>query len=238
MELKQLWTVVVRRWWLILIPAVIAVILTLPSIKTLISPPVTYTVTIRFTASQVPNSDTAKTFQDKSYIPWLASEYAVNNLATWMRTESFAREMGILAKAQLVGQSKTVDSTYENTLRGAISNADSARSIMTLYLRWPDPEEIKVVAQASIEVLRTKNAAYFAQFGDQSAQITPLDGIVVVPEAVQVTTRFAPLIRILIGLAAGIALAFLAEYLDQTIRNRDDLKTLGLSIIGEIPPHR
>src|SRR5262245_24774163 len=126
MELKQLWAVIRRRWWLVLLPAVVALIVALPSLRTVISPPVTYTVTIRFTASQTPNADNAHTFQDQSYIPWLASEYAVNNLATWMNTsESFAHE--IADKLQTAG--KTIEI---GAIRGAM-RADSARSIMTLY---------------------------------------------------------------------------------------------------------
>src|SRR5437764_5844310 len=90
MELKQLWAVIVRRWWLVLLPAAVALILAIPSLLTALRPPVSYTVMLRFTASQTP-SDKAQSFQDQAYIPWLASEYAVNNLAAWMKTESFAR---------------------------------------------------------------------------------------------------------------------------------------------------
>src|SRR5690349_181957 len=88
MELKQLWSVVRRRWWLVLLPAVVALILALPSLRTVISPSAPYTVLIQFTASQVPSSN-GQSFQDQSYTPWLASEYAVNNLATWMKSDSF-----------------------------------------------------------------------------------------------------------------------------------------------------
>src|SRR6476469_3089657 len=89
MEIKQLWAVIVRRWWLILLPVLVALVIALPSFSQMISPPSGFTTTIRFTASQVPGSS-ATNFQDQSYIPWLASEYAVNNLASWMKTESFA----------------------------------------------------------------------------------------------------------------------------------------------------
>ena len=41
--------------------------------------------------------------------------------------------------------------------------------------------------------------------------------------------------RLLIALAAGIALAFLAEYLDNRVRSRDDVEKLGLMVVGEIP---
>jgi len=45
-------------------------------------------------------------------------------------------------------------------------------------------------------------------------------------------------LRLLIALAAGIGLAFLAHYLDDRIRSREDLDGLGLPVIGEIPRRR
>jgi capsular polysaccharide biosynthesis protein len=232
MELKQLWAVIVRWWWLIILPTLIALALTLPSLRNMISPPPGYAVNIRFTASQPPAADSAHTFEDQSYIPWLASEYAVVNLAAWMRTDTFADEIANVLKAQGTDLAPA-------TVRGAIANADAARSIMTLYLAWPNPDEIKLIAGAAIKVLREQNQVYFPQFGAQKAVITPLDDVIVVPTAPPITSRFSPLVRILIGLAAGLALAFLAEYLDPTIRNRRDVEALfDLPVLSEIPPHR
>jgi len=229
MELKQLWAVIRRRWWLILIPAVVALILSLGGLRTMITPPLTYTTTIRFTASQIPTDETAKTFQDQSYIPWLASEYAVSNLARWMGTESFAREIS----DRLNQQGKTID---VGAIRGAIV-PDSVRSIMSLTLTWPNPDEIKLIAQAAIDVLRERNGAYFSQFGAKPADVKALDAIVVTPAPTPVGTRLGPLARVGIGLVVGLALAFLAEYLDPTLRNRAEIETLGWPVIAEIPRH-
>src|SRR5258706_10374351 len=93
MELKQLWMVIERRWWLILLPVLVALVFSISALKGMISPPVSYLVTIRFTASQKPAGPSVDNFQDKSYTVWLASEYVVNNLASWMHTDSFATEI-------------------------------------------------------------------------------------------------------------------------------------------------
>lgn len=228
MELKQLWDVIQRRWWLIVIPVAVALIVTLPSLKAVISPPVTYSVTINFTASQTPPSDKAQTFQDQSYIPWLASEYAVTNLASWMHTESFAHAVADELQKQA---NKTFDI---NALRGAFQ-PDSARSIMRLAITWPDPDDIKLIAQAAIDVLSQQNQTYFPELAAQKATVVPLDAITVAPVSAPITTRLSPLFRILVGLAVGLALAFLAEYLDPTIRDRRDAEAVGLAIVGEIP---
>jgi capsular polysaccharide biosynthesis protein len=230
MELKQLWAVMERRWWLVLLPAIVALILTLPSLRAAISPPVNYTVTIRFTASQVPPSDATHSFQDQSYIPWLASEYAINNLATWMRTESFVHEIA----DRLQAQGKTVDLS---AVCSPIAS-DSARSIMTLYLTCSNPDDTGLIAQAAIDVLRERSQAYFPQLAAQKTEIIPLDAIIVAPAPVPITTRLSPLFRVLTGLAAGLALAFLVEYLDPTIRDRREIEALDLPVIAEIPRWR
>ncbi len=224
MELKQLWAIVRRRWWLVLLPALVALILALPSLPSVISPPTAYTTVIQFTASQVPGSGS---FEEQSYITWLGSEYAVNNLATWMRSESFAREVA----TQLQSQGKTIDAT---AIQNAIGS-DSARSIMRLYLTWPDPEETRQIAQAAVDVLRTRSQDYFPQLTAARAVIIPLDAITVTPQPTPLTTRLAPLFRVLIGLVAGLALAFLAEYLDPTLHQRREIEALGLPVIAEIP---
>lgn len=230
MELKQLWAVIVRRWWLILLPALVTLVLALPSLRQLVSSSSGYSVAIRFTAGQVPNADAAKTFEDQSYITWLGSEYAVNNLASWMKTQSFARE--------IADKLNTQDKTYDvGALQGAIQS-DSARSIMTLYINtWPNADELKHIADAAIDVLQNKNQVYFPQLGLQRAQVTPLDTVNVTPVATALATRLQPLFRIIIGLVAGLALAFLVEYLDPTIRSRQEVEALKLPIIAEIPRH-
>lgn len=238
MELRELWAVMARRWWLIALPALVAALLTLPALPNVISPPVNFTAAVRFTVSQIPGEAGAtepapgrSTFEDESYIPWLASEYAVINLAGWMRTESFAREV----TAALAEQDLEVDPA---AVQGAI-NADAVRSIMTLYLSWPDAAQLERIAQAAIYVLQERHQVYWPQLAAARGVVTALDTPKAAPAASSLADRLAPLFRILIGLAAGIGLAFLAEYLDSGIRNREEAETsLGLPVLAEIPPHR
>ena len=232
MELKRLWSVVRRRLWLILLPAIVAFLVSLPSLPAAIAPSVGYKVTVRFTASQVVSPKaTPGTYQDQAYIPWLASEYAATNLAAWMRTESFARE----TNSVLTSKGKTFD---VDAIRGAISS-DSARSIMMLEVTWPDDKEASQIAEAATSVLQNLNQTYFPQFGTDGAAVKVLDiPPIVTPVPPALATRMGPLFRVLIGLLAGIGLAFLVEYLDPTLRSRQEVESLGLPVIAEIPRHR
>ena len=42
-------------------------------------------------------------------------------------------------------------------------------------------------------------------------------------------------LRVLLAIGAGFGLALLVEYLDPTVRNRDELARMGLPVMGEIP---
>jgi capsular polysaccharide biosynthesis protein len=229
MELRLFLQVLRRWWWLVVTPGAIALLLTLPALPMIVSPPRAYQAVIRFTASQPPTE--AQTFEDQSYIPWLASEYAVNYLAGWARTESFATEIA----RQLAVSGQPIDAS---AIQAAI-NADAVRSIMTLYVSTPDPDLTQLIAAAAQRTLIEQNARYVPQFAAQPAQITALDSITVDPVSAPITNRLSPLLRVLIGLAVGFGLAFLADYLDPTIRGRREAEMLlGAPIIAEIPPHK
>ena len=219
------WRVVVRRWWLIALPAVVAFLVTLPSLKSTVSPPVTYSAAIRFTASSKPSG--SGTFQDQSYTPWLASEYVVTGLAAWVKTDSFASEVS----AELAIQGKTLTAAQ---VQGAI-NSDSARSVMTVYLSGPDSDELKAVGQACVTVLANKTGDYWPQTDGQKLYVIPLDSINVVPAVPPLTTRLSPLAKIGIGLVFGLILAFLAEYLDRSLHTRAEVEALGLPVVAQIP---
>jgi len=233
MELIAIWNLVRRRWWLILLPAVVALILTLPSIKNIVAPPVSYTVALRLTAAAPPDTaieGVTTPYEDTSYVPLLASEYVVVNLPAWITSDSFAREVSML----LAEENVTI---AVDDLEGAFA-ADSFRSILTLYVAWDDEAEIRSMADAAVQVLQTKNQRYFPQFAATPVEVRALDDVEVVESASAIMSRLEPLIRLAVGLAAGVALAVLAEYLDRGVHTADDVEALGLAVWGEIPSEK
>ncbi len=233
MELIAIWNLVRRRWWLILLPAVVALILTLPSIKNIVAPPVSYTVALRLTAAAPPDTaieGVTTPYEDTSYVPLLASEYVVVNLPAWITSDSFAREVSML----LAEENVTI---AVDDLEGAFA-ADSFRSILTLYVAWDDEAEIRSMADAAVQVLQTKNQRYFPQFAATPVEVRALDDVEVAESAPPIMSRLEPLIRLAVGLAAGVALAVLAEYLDRGVHTADDVEALGLAVWGEIPSEK
>jgi len=233
MELITIWTLLKRRWWLILIPAAVALILTLPNVKNIVSPPITYAVQMRLTAAAPPdaeNEGVTTPYEDSVYVPLLASEYVVVNMPHWITSDSFAREVSLVLRDQNVN----IPAEDLNTA----FHADNFRSILTLYVNWDNAEEIQAITEAAVTVLQTRNQSYFPQFAAESVQVTPLDDVIVNEIAPPITARLDPLLRIALGLAVGVGLAILAEYLDTSIHTSADVEALGLPVVAEIPKER
>ena len=230
MDLKMLRQFIKRRWWIMILPALIALVVTLPLLVSVVSPPVSYMVQMRLTAAAPPGtaSDGVSTpYEDAVYVPLLASEYVVVNMPGWITSDSFASEVSHFLDADGLD-------IPAGDLAGAF-NADGYRSIMSLYVGWDDATEIQSIAEAAVAVLQTRNQAYFPQFAAEPVQVVALDEIEVNEVAPPIMSRLEPLIRIALGFAAGVMLAILAELLDRSIRTRDEVESLGLVVIAEIP---
>ncbi|MBN1565452.1 MAG: hypothetical protein JXA10_16515 [Anaerolineae bacterium] len=232
MELIALWHVFKRRWWLMALPAVVALLVTLPALQNVVSPDISYLVQMRLTAAAPPDAEiegVTTPYEDTVYVPLLASEYVVVNMPHWITSDSFADEVRTVLDERSIA--------IPDDLNGAFI-ADGFRSILTLYVVWDDPNEVQQIADAAITVLQTRNQTYFPQFAAAPVEVVPLDEIEVSELAPAITTRLAPLIRIFVGLAAGVGLAILAEYLDHSVRSRAEVEALGLRVLAEIPPER
>ncbi len=228
MELRALWKIVKRRWWLIALPAVVALayaaygVLKAPSGGG-------YGTSIRFTAATPPGSE-AISYEDGEYYPWLSSEYVINALTDWVRTGTFAQEVS----ATLDERGITIPA---GAIQGAVA-ADNERSVMVLYLNWGNPDELAALADAAAVVLQERSTDYFPQFGENGVEVVPLDVPAIGPVPPPLSVRLEPLVRFGLGLAAGVALAFLVEYLDPTLHERAEVEALGIPVLAEIPPER
>lgn len=223
MELRLIIRILRRYWWLILIPTGVAAALVAPGLFNQSGAGGGYSVVLRYSAAQRPEVQPPRDgdYQDI----WLASELTVNALTAWVQTESFRQEI-----ANVLGD--------DAVNLGALSiAADNQRSVGQIFLNYPNADQLAAIAQAAITALETRNQAYFPQVGSAPAAVTILDTPLVVPVPPPLTNRFAPLIRVGLGLLAGLGLAFLAHYFDPTLRSREEVEMLGLKVIGTLPRH-
>lgn len=231
MDFLNLWAVVRRRWWLLVLPMALVFLLTLPSLPSHLRPQTQYNLAMRFTAATPADFITREqggiSYEDSAYIPWLASEYIVVNLPQWITSDSFAEAM----RAHLSHDG--LNFSLEQ-LRGALA-ADSARSILVVYITWPDAAELERIASAAITTLQTQNQNYFPQFAASPAEIVPLDGLRIQPIAPPLMTRLSPLLRLGIAFLAGFFLLGAAHYFDDSLWSAADLEPFELPIIALIP---
>jgi|FLYN01.1.fsa_nt_gi hypothetical protein len=224
MELILFFRVLLRRWWLVLIPALITTAFVLPDLLRSGLPAIGgYTAMFRYSAGQPPRDGV--TYEDSSYFPWLAAELTVDALTAWVQSSSYAEEIA----RETAEQGIEIDPTQ---LRVA---ADNIQAVGQVFLTWPDAAQLEAIAQAATEVLQMRAQAYFPQLAAEQVQVTILDTPRISPLPVSILDRLAPFVRIGLGLLAGIGLAFLVDYLDPTLRRRDEVEALGLRVIGAIP---
>ena len=219
MELRTLLKILKRYWYLILIPPVLVGGLTLVTYH---SPAPSYTTTLRFSVGYAPEQQTMSLY-DRKYPAWLTSEYIAGGLSDWAKTGDFAQAVATEAGNNLSA----------GEVAGSIVS-DHLRSIVVLYLNGGDADQLTAIGTAATKVLQQRNSVVFPQNGE-GAIVTALDGVVVAPAPPSLRARLDIPVRLALGLALGVALAFVAWYFDPRVRDRSDVEALGLNILGEIP---
>lgn len=223
MELMLVLRVLLRRWYMVLIPVIIAAAISLPALLNNEQPAAGgFSTVIRYTAAQVLSAIPERDgdFQDV----WLASELTVNAFTEWIRSSRFAEEVNQILAAQ--GLDINTAGRYA---------ANNERSVGQIFIGWEDAAQLEQIASAALEVLQTRSADYFPQLGNTPAQVEILDTPVITASAPPLTNRLRPLLQIGVALIAGIGLAFLVEYLDPTLRRREQIESLNLPVLVSIP---
>ncbi|MDX2162727.1 MAG: hypothetical protein SF162_15515 [bacterium] len=223
-ELIHLARVLLRRWWLIAIPTVIAAAFALPGLLDR-APASTggYGTVITYSAVQafeaIPRSE--GDYQDI----WLSSEYTVNAFSEWVTGGRFKDAVTLALSEQGI------------TINPAALSiaADNERSVGEIFLNYPDSTGLEAAATAVIDVLTTRSQEFFAQLGGQPARVTLLDQTPITAAPPPIVDRFSPLLRIGLGLLAGIGLAVLAHLFDPALRRREEVEMMGVRVLSNIP---
>lgn len=191
------------------------------------SPPArAFNAGVRFIVGQPPGTE-ALTSDQERYYNWLGSEYIVNGLTDWIRGGKFAEAVS----DYLAGKGLDVP---PGAIQGGLA-ADNARSMLTISLTGSDPQLVEQMMDGVIAVMTEQNATALPQLGGEQAILTQLDEPVVNPISAGLRSQLDLPLRIVLALIAGVGLALLANYLDPTFRDREELESLGLPVIGVIP---
>lgn len=224
MELRTYGRILRRRWLIAFIPAAFVLVLGLLTYR---PAPDAYNVGVRFEVSQTPAERAQALSDEERYYNWLTSEYIVNGLADWINGNRF----GELVSAELARQGVNVSA---GTIQGGLA-VDNARSMLLVSLSGNNTQQLAQTIDAVIVVLTEQNAEALPQLGGEPAVIVQLDQPVVNQVPAGLRNRLDLPLRIGLALAAGLGLAFLAEYLDPTVREEKELERMELLILGVIP---
>lgn len=222
MELRYFWKICKRRWWLIVIPPLVVAVVSLVTYSP--PPPAGFNVGVNFIVSQEPAELSANPDENR-YYNWLASEYIVNGLTDWVTGNEFKTAVS----QQLAAQNIDAPPLSFNVV------ADNVRSKLQLSIQHGDAGTLAHIMEAAIDVLTEQNAAVLPQLGGETAVIVLVDQPVVTPIGQSIRSQLDIPLRIVLALIAGLGLALLVEYLDSTIRDREQVENLDLPLLGEIP---
>ena len=218
--------ILLRRWWLVLLPVVVMAGLTVWSNRNA-PPPGNFAVSMRFAAGLPPERATGVYNYDRHY-DWLASEYIAQAFAFTIPTNQFAQAVS----RRLLAQGVTLTpGEIESSVR-----ADHTSSVIKVSLTWRDAGQLEKMAEAVSAELSENGAAYWPQLTNPGgAPVRRLDVPVVVASAPPLRDTFDLPVRLLIGLAIGVFLAFALDALDPVMRDRRALDRLGLPSLARIP---
>jgi capsular polysaccharide biosynthesis protein len=225
MELKAYARILLRYGWLVV---ALPIIVGTGSWIFRPQPAPQYTASVRFTIGV--NAPPAKEVSgyDPILTAYQASEYIRDDFVEIIRSDVFAEDVNaVLAKAGVTG----VKVSKGNI--GAM--VEKQRRLMSMSITWGNAEQAQKIAEAAVKNLSENNAKYFAQLGATGAAVTMIDRSVVTPVGASLREQMDIPIRIALALLAGIALAFILDYLDNSIRDAHDVEMLGLRVMGEIP---
>lgn len=225
MELRQYWRIVYKRLWIVI--ALVTIVL-ISSLVLRPGRPALYQTSVRFTVAVVPEARSDDYYAFDHYYTWMASEYFVDELTEIVGSEAFARAVS----EELASSGLDLPA---GTLHGAMG-ADRKHRILTVHITWGDQAQLEEIGNAAAKALQGRSADFLGQLGPTGADIRLIDPPVVLPAGRSLKEQLDLPIRLFLALLAGVALTFLLDYLDDTVRDRTKVEAMGLPVLGEIPP--
>jgi len=226
-ELRSYWAIIRRRWWLPVVLIALTALWWLVARRPWQPRPVTYATSLSFSVGVRPEPRTGDYYTYDRYYTWLASEYLVDDLSEVVRRSEFARAVS----QRLADRGITVP---PGAIQGS-TQAGKLHRVLTLSITWGDPDQLAAIAEAAAAVLGEEAGAFLPQTMADDVEAHLIDRGAIVPVGPSPRERLDLPLRLFLGLVAGIALAFLLDYLDDSVRGPADLEALGITVVGEIP---
>jgi capsular polysaccharide biosynthesis protein len=183
---------------------------------------------MRFMMGLEPEAKTGDYYTYDKYYTWLTTEYLVDDVSELVRSGAFAQAVS----QQLGSAGITVPA---GAIQGS-TQAGTLHRILTVSIVWGDAGQLAGIANAVVAVLPSEIAKHFAQVGTSGVYASLIDPPGIGGVGASLREKMDIPIRLLLALIAGIVLAFVLDYLDDSVRNKGELESVGVTVLAEIPP--
>jgi len=187
-----------------------------------------YQATMRFMMGLEPEVKSGDYYAYDKYYTWLTAEYLVDDVSELVRSSAFARAV-----------SDRLTNAGINVPAGAIHGSTQAgqlHRVLTVSIIGGDSTQLADIANAVVAVLPGEITRHFAQVGTSGVYASLIDPPAIGLVGASLREKLDLPIRLFLALAAGIALAFLLDYLDDTVHTRQELEQGEINVLAEIPP--
>lgn len=223
MELMTYWQALKRRWWLPTLMVVLVLALSLAQPK----PSRGYVATMRFLVGVRPEPVTPGAYGYDRYYTWLTSEYLIDDFSQVVSGSEFARRVSERLQAQDIR-------VPPGAIQGSTQTGKLHR-VITINIYWGDEAQLRDIANAVVETVREESATFFPQAFAYGIEAILVDGPHVGPVLPGLREKLETPVRVMLALLFGVGLVLLWHYVDDTLYERDDVRGLGLVVIGEVP---
>ncbi|MBI3941532.1 MAG: hypothetical protein HY326_00835 [Chloroflexi bacterium] len=224
MELRHFWNIIRRRLWLVIFLPLLVVGFSLATRRP--APPV-YSVSLAVIVDVPPLPIREGLNFDPRFTAPQATEYLVDDFSELVRRDAFAQAVSRRLAAQGI-------QIPAGAIQGSTSSEKRHR-IMTLAFNWNNPDQAQAIAQAIVATLTEDSPQFFARLAGVSPQVTLIDGPNVAAVAPSLRDRLDLPLRLALSLAVALGIVFLWHYLDDRLYSSQELQSLGLAVLGEIP---
>jgi len=227
MELRRYWHIAWKRRW---IPALLFGVVLVVSLVLHRPPSPQYQASARVLVDVPPLAAVEGMGFDPRLTAPQATEYLVDDFSLFVSSQVVAEAVS----RRLADQGIQVPA-------GAIQSSTASEKVhrvVTIRVTRGDPDQALAILNAAVEVLRQESPAYFGRLGLEQPQITLFDGPGVSRVPPSLSQRLDLPVRLILALVAGVALCFLLDYLDDSLRGREELEALGIRVLAEVPRRR
>jgi capsular polysaccharide biosynthesis protein len=222
-ELRNYWSILRDRWWIVVALAVLAFAFSLvarPEYQA------GYTAELRVgvkPASSLP----AGGYYSAEYYDYLASEYLVDDVGAAIETNAFLQSVLDQLKSRPGGAPF-----------GSIATKKMHR-VLTISVTSGNPKDATDIATTIGQTLTDPNGTFWKQLVSTNPDVSIIQPPIIVAAPGEKRGFLDIGLKTALGLLAGLGLAFLFEYLDDSLRGKADVeRALGLPVLGEVPRDR